>query len=255
MGKKLYAQFFGNWRTTLIGLIGGVVAGVSSYLSSGNHITLTGIGLTAVLALLGVLFKDAKDAHLGMIDNLVLKYGEGAVTEALQKAIKEQALKTVVTVLAVLLLLPCLMHAQAVPEAPLPQNVYAGGISYNNGASPSIAGTALYARLLSDGSGTYAFTVVDALPVSVKPFTVNTNIGLGVAQKVVTIGKATVFVPTSAGISFNGTNTGWAWSTGALVSVPVKNNWRVFPNVRIVKSSVGGDGYHPIAGVMVGWGQ
>jgi hypothetical protein len=166
-------------------------------------------------------------------------------------------MKRVILALA-LVCLAAISFAQtaAPPDNPLPQNVYAGGVSYNNGASPAIAGTAMYARLVNDGSGTYAFTVVDALPVSVKPFTVNTNIGLGVAQKIVTIGKATVFVPTSAGISFSGTNTGWQWSTGALVSVPVKNNWRVFPNVRIVKSSVSaGAGYQPIVGVLVGWGQ
>lgn len=138
----------------------------------------------------------------------------------------------------------------------LPSNIYAGGISFNSGASPRIAGTGLYARLLSDGSGTYAFTVVDALPVSVKPFTVNTNFGLGIAQKLVTIGKVPIFVPTSAGVSYNGVNTGWAWSTGALASVKVKDNWRVMPNVRIVKSSVSnGAGYQPIVGVLFGWGQ
>lgn len=142
------------------------------------------------------------------------------------------------------------------PDNPLPQNVYAGGVSYNSGASPAIAGTALYARLVNDGSGTYAFTVVDALPVSVKPFTVNTNIGLGIAQKIVTIGKVAVFVPTSAGISWSGGNTGWNWSGGALASVPVKGNWYAMPNVRFVKSSVSsGAGYQLIGGAMISWGK
>jgi hypothetical protein len=136
----------------------------------------------------------------------------------------------------------------------LPSNIYAGGISFNSGASPRIAGTGLYARLLSDGSGTYAFTVVDALPATVKPFTVTTNIGAGVAQKLFSIGKVPIFMPASAGISFNGTNTGWAWSGGALASIKVKNNWHVYPNVRFVKSSVSnGTGYQPIAGLLFGW--
>ena len=114
----------------------------------------------------------------------------------------------------------------------------------------------MYARLISDGSGTYAFTVVDALPASLKPFTVTTNIGAGIAQKVVTLGSVPIFIPTSAGISYNGTNTGWAWSTGAIASIKIKGNWRVFPNVRIVKSSVSaGSGYQPIVGVLFGWGN
>jgi hypothetical protein len=44
-----------------------------------------------------------------------------------------------------------------------PTNLYAAGVSYNNSATPEIAGSALYAHSLGT-SGTYAFTVVDALP-------------------------------------------------------------------------------------------
>ena len=135
------------------------------------------------------------------------------------------------------------------------QNMYAAGVSYNNSGSPSVAGTALYAHSLNT-SGTYAFTVVDALPASFSPFTVTTSFGAGVAQKVFTIGNVPVYVPTSAGISYNGTNTGWAWGTGAMASVHIKGNWYAFPHVRIVKSSVSlGTSYQPIVGVMFGWGK
>ncbi len=146
--------------------------------------------------------------------------------------------------------------APSVPSPALPNNLYAAGISFNSSASPRIAGTGLYARLISDGSGTYAFTVMDALPASVSPFTVTTNMSVGIAQKLFTVGKVPIFVPTSAGVSFNGSNTGWAWSTGALASIRIKDNWRVLPNLRILKSSVSnGAGYQPVAGVMLGWGQ
>lgn len=143
-------------------------------------------------------------------------------------------------------------------QTPAPTNVtnlYAGGISFNGTASPKIAGTGLYARLINDGSGTYAFTVVDALPASVSPFTVTTNMGIGIAQKLFTVGKVPLFLPTSAGVSFTGNNTGWQWNGGVLASIRVKGNWRVMPNVRFLKASVGGGGYQPIAGVLVGWGQ
>jgi len=144
----------------------------------------------------------------------------------------------------------------AFAQTPAPTNVYAAGISFNNAGTPAIAGTALYAKLLADGSGTYAFTVVDALPTNVKPFTVTSNISAGIAQKVFSIGKIPIFLPTAAGISFNGTNTGWAWSTGGMASIPLKGNWKLFPHVRIAKSSVSnGTGYQPVVGLLIGWSQ
>lgn len=156
--------------------------------------------------------------------------------------------------LSTFLALP-LFGQTAPPAAPM-TNIYAAGLSYNNSGTPSIAGTGMYAHLLSDGSGTYAFTVVDALPTSFKPFAVTTNFSAGIAQKVFTIGSVPVFVPTAAGVSFNGTNTGWAWSTGAMVSVKLKGNWRVFPNVRVAKSSVSnGTGYQAIVGFLIGYGN
>lgn len=138
-----------------------------------------------------------------------------------------------------------------------PASIYAAGVSYNNSATPAVAGTALYARLISDGSGTYAFTAADALPNSVKPFTVTTNISAGIAQKVFSLGSIPIFVPTSAGVSFNGTNTGWAWSTGALAAIKLgKGNWRIFPMVRVARSNVSnGSGVQPIVGILIGWGQ
>lgn len=162
-------------------------------------------------------------------------------------------MKLLCKVLAVLVL-STMAVCQAKPS--LDNDVYAFGVSYNNGGSPAIAGTGLYAHLLSDGSGTYAFTVVDALPTSVKPFVVNTNIGAGVAQKVFTLGKVPIFIPTEAGISYNGTNTGWAWSTGGLASIKVKGNFLVMPGVRVLKSSVSsGSGYQPVVSLLFGWGQ
>lgn len=139
-------------------------------------------------------------------------------------------------------------------------NLYAAGVSYNSGASGSVAGTALYARNLNN-AGTYAFTVMDVVPNTLKPFTVNTNIGVGVSQKIATIGKIPIFIPTAAGVSFNGQNTGWQWNTGALASIHLPNRYcggqcYLMPTVRIVKSSVSnGDGYQPIVGVLFGWGQ
>ncbi|HEX4039058.1 MAG TPA: hypothetical protein VHX37_13440 [Acidobacteriaceae bacterium] len=138
------------------------------------------------------------------------------------------------------------------------ENLYAVGVSYNVGATPAVAGTGLYARNLNTGSSlpTYAFTAVDALPNTLKPFTVSTNMGAGIAQQVATIGNVPIYVPTAVGVSWNGTNTGWQWNTGAIASIHLKGNYYLLPSVRIVKSSVtGGTGYQPIIGVLFGWGK
>ena len=133
--------------------------------------------------------------------------------------------------------------------------VYAGGISANPNAGIKIAGTGLFAQQVKD-SNTYAFAVVDALPTTIQPFIVTTQFSGGIAQKILTINNIPIFIPTSAGVSYNGTNVGWAWTTGGLASVRVKGNWLVMPNLRLVKSSVSnGTGYQVIAGLLIGWGQ
>jgi hypothetical protein len=133
-------------------------------------------------------------------------------------------------------------------------NVAAVGVSINPGGSPQIAGTGLWARLVS-GEGTYAFTVVDALPATIKPFTVTTNVSAGIAQKILAIKGVDLLVPTAAGISWNGSNVGWSWNTGGMAAFNYRNV-RILPNVRVLKSSVAGAGagYSPIAGVLFGWG-
>lgn len=157
-------------------------------------------------------------------------------------------------IVSVLLLLSFSISRAQNAVAPVTQ-LYGAGVSYSVNGTPAIAGTGLYAHSVND-SGTYAFTAIDALPNSIKPFTVSTNIGVGIAQRVLTLGKVPVYMPTAAGISFNGSNTGWQWNGGAMASIHVKNNYYIMPSVRFLKSSVSnGTGYQPIIGVLFGWGQ
>ena len=161
-------------------------------------------------------------------------------------------MKKVILSLASLCLFAITSFAQTAPTNPT--NIYAIGGSFNQGATPQLAGTALYAHSVND-SGTYAATVIDILPSSGKPFTVNTNIEVGIAQKLFTIGKIPFYAPATTGFTFNGQNAGWNWATGGLASIKIGKNLRFMPNFRVVKSSVGGSGYQPIVGVLFGWGQ
>lgn len=167
-------------------------------------------------------------------------------------------IKFAVLALAAVLAVPAIGLAQTglTPPPPAPiQNFYAAGASYSVNATPAVAGTALYAHLVAD-TGTYAFTAIDALPNTLQPFTVSTNVGVGIAQKVFTLGKVPIYVPTAAGISFNGSNTGWQWSGGAAATIRLKGQYFLMPTVRFLKSSVSnGTGYQPIIGLLFGWGQ
>lgn len=144
--------------------------------------------------------------------------------------------------------LVCGAHAQGV------SNFYAAGGSYNPAASPKFALTAMAAHQMNT-SGTYGFTVVDAITASDKTF--NTNVGIGVAQKVLTIARHDVLVPTSLSVSTNGAgNVGWAYGTGAYIPFKVKDNWYVGLMARATKSSVsGGAGIQPNLTLTIGWGQ
>lgn len=163
-------------------------------------------------------------------------------------------MKRIFLLFALLFALPFMSHAQGV------NNLYMAGVSYNSNGNPQVAGTAMYAHQINT-SGTYAFSVYDAMPNTVKPLTVTSNIGVGIAQKVLTIDGHDLFMPTSAGISYTGTNTGWSWSAGA--GVPFKfraaadgGAWYIMPIVRVVKSSVAnGTGYQPIVTLTFGYGK
>lgn len=161
----------------------------------------------------------------------------------------------VLLVLMLAQLLPVQAKAQSapVPESGI-QNLYGAGLSYSVNGNPAVAGTGLYAHQLS--SGTYAFTAVDVVPNTVKPFTVTSNIGVGVAQKAFSVGSVPIFVPTAAGVSWNGANAGWQWNGGALAVIALKNGTYLLPSVRFLKSSVSnGTGYQPIVGLLFGWGK
>ncbi|MFC6645464.1 hypothetical protein ACFQBQ_07665 [Granulicella cerasi] len=137
--------------------------------------------------------------------------------------------------------------------------LYAVGGSYSPGASPAFAGTAMVAIKIPNTS-TYGVTIYDALPTSVKPFKITTNIGAGVAQKLTTIAGYDVFGTTSAGLTYTSTNTGWNATFGGAVMIPIKtlkdgSKLYLMPEGRGMKSSVSdGSGVQVIVGVQFALG-
>ena len=173
--------------------------------------------------------------------------------------------------LTILILAAYTVAAQTTPF----NNIYAFGVSYNNATTPSVDGTALYARLVAANTSstttalgtttssypTYAFTAIDILPVSIKPFEVSTDMSVGVAQRIFNFNNVNFFIPVSAGPAITGTNVGWNWTSGILADIPITKggkptNWGILPNVRWLQTNVNGASvYQLTAGVMVRLGQ
>lgn len=243
---SLIERVFKNYLTSIIGVLvvvsatlGGMAQAISETLVfHGIHIQSTLVTAAAViLGIAGILAKDTNT-------KLPPKVG---------------------VVLIALLLGASTLNAQSSSSASTPQtlptNVYSFGVSYNNGTTPSVAGTAFYARLANSTSGTYGFTVLDILPTSLKPTVVTTNIGVGVSQKVLTVNNINFFVPVSTGLTVTGTNSGWNWTGGGLMDYTIKKGglptqYHIEPNVRFVKSTVSnGSGYQLIFGLNFAIGQ
>lgn len=230
----------------------------------GGTLTVTGLSVSVVAAGLWHLFRQYALQHgFGhLIRNGNLDAFQQIVQNVVTQAIKENALKSAPVLLLCLALavFPALSHAQTTstpaPAATPLQNFYAAAISGNTAGSPAIAGTALYAHLVDASSGTYAFTAYDALPTNLKPLTVTSNVSAGVAQKLFTVGKISIYSPLSAGFSWQGQNAGWFWSGGAMAPIKLKGSWYLAPILRFGKSNVSnGTGYQLMPGLGVAWGQ
>lgn len=135
-------------------------------------------------------------------------------------------------------------------------DIYGIGLSANPGQQPSVSGTALWAHRLND-AGTYAGSIVDFLPQTVKPIVVNTNVGAFVAQKVATIAGHDLYATGSTGIGVSGGNVGWNYTGGGAMFFKLpKPNWFLSANVRFSKSTVtGATGFQLIPGVQINWGK
>jgi hypothetical protein len=159
-------------------------------------------------------------------------------------------------------------HSQAILNAP-PNNVYGLGPSWNNGATPAVDGNAFYCHLALTNTTsstttvagttettypTFACTTIDVLPIAIKPFTVSTNVSVGTAQKVLSLGGFDFMTLVTAGVTATGTSTGWNWTGGMLADYRIKKAglptpWGIYADVRWIKSSVSnGAGYQLIPG-------
>jgi hypothetical protein len=139
-----------------------------------------------------------------------------------------------------------------VQPSTLDQNVVGLGVSFNQMNRASLAGSLMYAHRLTTTGKQWSFSSFDIVPLPTNPYISMTSITTGMAQEMGRIGKLVIILPIAAGISSNGSNTGWGWTSALLLSYPV-GRWRIMPNVRVNKTSVGqGAGPQMTFGVMIG---
>jgi len=178
-------------------------------------------------------------------------------------------MRRIILLTALLFVAACVVYAQT-PTPTTTSNLYGLGSSWNNGASPSVAGTGFYGHRVANattastvtGAGTvpgtsyptFAVTFLDVLPIAIKPFTVSTNVSVGVAQQVLSYNGISFAVLAAAGGSFTGTNSGWDWTGGVnaiyrIKKAGVPTHFGVWGGTRWLKSSVSnGAGYQLIPG-------
>ena len=125
-----------------------------------------------------------------------------------------------------------------------------------------MAGTLSYSHLLTANiGGTYGYTVADILPISLNPTVVATNVGVGIAQKALTIGSVNFYIPASVGPTITGSNIGWNWTWGGLADIPIKKAgvptaWGIEPNIRTLSATVNGvQGSQIIFGINIRFAQ
>jgi len=156
-------------------------------------------------------------------------------------------MRTIGTLIASLFLCTTMALAQATTpptRTSLPNNIYAFGMTFNPNASPFLSGTGLYGRLV-DTKGTYAVGVLDVIPTTTKPYTVTTNPSAGIAQEFYSHSNLKVFVTPAAGLSYTGTNTGYSYALGGLVTYDLSPSYSIGFGGRLFKSSISNSGYQP----------
>ncbi len=147
------------------------------------------------------------------------------------------------------LILSAVAFGQTAPTlTSLPSNIYAFGATVNPNGSPIVSGTGLYGRLV-DTKGTYAIAVLDVVSTTSAPYTVTTNPSAGIAQEFINNGRVKVFVTPSAGLSYTGTNTGYSYALGGLITYDLTPKYSIGFGGRLFKSNVSNSGYQPAISV------
>jgi hypothetical protein len=132
-----------------------------------------------------------------------------------------------------------------------PENVVTAGLSYNGYSTPNLTGNLAYAKRLGDGW--YNFNLVDVASKQTGPFSAAVSITPGIARRVMTFGKSTVYTLAAAGVMAGGDSLGFSWSAGGAVIIPLRKGFYLMPNIRTLKASL--TDYQCIAGISIGIGK
>jgi hypothetical protein len=145
------------------------------------------------------------------------------------------------------------MAQQPVSPLTLPfRDVVAMGAAWNQQAAPQINGMLVYATRIAEGL--YSFNLVDITPSTYKPFTITTNITIGLAQYMRTVGPARIYTVATAGVGAGGNTAGLAWTAGGVAMVPVgKKGLCLLLSVRALKNTM--SDFQGVYGIAIGWGD
>ena len=115
---------------------------------------------------------------------------------------------------------------------------YGVGIIGSATTQPKPSGFLVVATEISQSAQIWSFSETDAILVA--NHKIQTSARTGLATPMRKFGAAQLFLLGDAGVASTGTNTGGAFAGGAILTIPFKSKYVVFPGFRYLHTSTGG---------------
>ena len=140
-------------------------------------------------------------------------------------------------------------YGQSPAPSQVEHDVFGAVVNWDNYSSPKVTGTLGYAKLIT--GNTYSFTTVDVNSAHTHPWSVQTSITTGIAQRLTTVSKFQIYTGGTFGVATTGSNVGGAYSGRVLIVRPIKGNWAGIAIMGVSGATI--SNVRPVLGVGFGY--
>lgn len=129
--------------------------------------------------------------------------------------------------------------AQSTPSAAQPSSAFYGvGVTGFATTQPKESGFLVVATEISQSAQIWSLSETDAILLANHKLQTSARTGLATPMR--KFGAAELFLLGDAGVASSGTNTGGAYAGGAILTIPFKSKYVVFPGFRYLHTATGG---------------